>query len=192
MVIQPKHFVRQHLYHDLASQKVGLLFRLADYRTSSNASVMSNTSPKHGLNRGQRQLSFALRKQASFDMLGEEHIHITGTADERSTIVYRALTELSQKIRSLPSPVQQDKARSIWVRKWFVGEMSVRWLTSRLLLSYEVSQGSTVPRQALYHSYGVICREHNLRAMNSASFGKAVRSAFQGIKTRRLGVRGNR
>lgn len=50
---------------------------------------------------------------------------------------------------------------------------------------------STVPRQGLYSSYSKSCEEFGLKAVNSASFGKAVRGTFPGIKTRRLGVRGN-
>lgn len=35
------------------------------------------------------------------------------------------------------------------------------------------------------------CKDFGLRPINSASFGKVVRSTFLGIRTRRLGVRGN-
>lgn len=62
----------------------------------------------------------------------------------------------------------------------------------RLQLSYTVSPSHTVPRQGLYASYAASSEEYGVRAINSASFGKAVRNAFPGIKTRRLGVRGNR
>lgn len=51
--------------------------------------------------------------------------------------------------------------------------------------------GFTVPRQGLYHSYTMSCKDFGLRPINSASFGKVVRSTFLGIRTRRLGVRGN-
>jgi hypothetical protein len=35
------------------------------------------------------------------------------------------------------------------------------------------------------------CADYGVSAINSASFGKAVRGAYPGIKTRRLGNRGN-
>lgn len=35
------------------------------------------------------------------------------------------------------------------------------------------------------------CKEHNLDAVNAASFGKLIRSVFTGLRTRRLGTRGN-
>lgn len=64
-------------------------------------------------------------------------------------------------------------------------------LTTRLKLSYTPVNGFTVPRQGLYHSYTMSCKDFGLRPINSASFGKVVRSTFLGIRTRRLGVRGN-
>ena len=48
-----------------------------------------------------------------------------------------------------------------------------------------------MPRQGLYNSYSLSCEEYGVRPINSASFGKAVKAAFPGIKTRRLGHRGN-
>ena len=59
-------------------------------------------------------------------------------------------------------------------------------------MSYTLATGYSVPRQGLYHSYTLSCDEYDIKPINAASFGKAVRSAFPGIKTRRLGVRGNR
>lgn len=35
------------------------------------------------------------------------------------------------------------------------------------------------------------CNEHTLDAVNAASFGKLIRSVFTGLRTRRLGTRGN-
>ncbi|VDM81978.1 unnamed protein product, partial [Strongylus vulgaris] len=35
------------------------------------------------------------------------------------------------------------------------------------------------------------CHEHKLDAVNAASFGKLIRSVFNGLRTRRLGTRGN-
>lgn len=35
------------------------------------------------------------------------------------------------------------------------------------------------------------CNEHKLDAVNAASFGKLIRSVFTGLRTRRLGTRGN-
>lgn len=35
------------------------------------------------------------------------------------------------------------------------------------------------------------CNENKLDAVNAASFGKLIRSVFNGLRTRRLGTRGN-
>lgn len=35
------------------------------------------------------------------------------------------------------------------------------------------------------------CNEHKLEPVNAASFGKLIRSVFSGLRTRRLGTRGN-
>ena len=70
-------------------------------------------------------------------------------------------------------------------------QVSLTDLEFRLRLSYTQDVNSTVPRQGLYHSYTTSCAEYGVKPINSASFGKAVRNAFAGIKTRRLGVRGN-
>ncbi|RXK36399.1 hypothetical protein M231_06365 [Tremella mesenterica] len=149
-------------------------------RTSSNTSNMSamKTSPRPMLSRAKRSSSLALRKQASFDLLSASDIKLVGSAAEREEMVRRDLTQKAEQVKCLPATSQQDKARALWVKRW-------------LNLSYTTAAGYTVPRQGLYHSYTVSCDEYGLKPINSASFGKAVRSAFAGIKTRRLGVRGN-
>jgi hypothetical protein len=62
----------------------------------------------------------------------------------------------------------------------------------RLKVSYCLDPRSTVPRQGLCQSFELSCDRYGVEPINSASFGKAVRSAFPGIITRRLGPRGNR
>lgn len=48
-----------------------------------------------------------------------------------------------------------------------------------------------MPRSTLYNHYMRHCNEHKLDAVNAASFGKLIRSVFNGLRTRRLGTRGN-
>ena len=43
----------------------------------------------------------------------------------------------------------------------------------------------------MYSHYLRHCSEHKLEPVNAASFGKLIRSVFLGLKTRRLGTRGN-
>ncbi|XP_052774823.1 DNA-binding protein RFX2-like isoform X3 [Mya arenaria] len=63
----------------------------------------------------------------------------------------------------------------------------VQWLMD----NYETADGVSLPRSTLYNHYLRHCQEQNLDPMNPASFGKLIRSVFLGLRTRRLGTRGN-
>ncbi|KAJ8270450.1 hypothetical protein GJAV_G00114830 [Gymnothorax javanicus] len=60
-----------------------------------------------------------------------------------------------------------------------------------LLDNYETAEGVSLPRCSLYYNYLRHCQEQKLDPVNAASFGKLIRSVFMGLKTRRLGTRGN-
>jgi regulatory factor X len=47
-----------------------------------------------------------------------------------------------------------------------------------------------VPRGRVYANYASRCATERITVLNPASFGKLVRVLFPGLKTRRLGVRG--
>ncbi|XP_072225120.1 MHC class II regulatory factor RFX1a isoform X3 [Leuresthes tenuis] len=64
---------------------------------------------------------------------------------------------------------------------------TVQWL----LDNYETAEGVSLPRSTLYCHYLLHCQEQKLEAVNAASFGKLIRSVFMGLRTRRLGTRGN-
>ncbi|XP_031558345.1 DNA-binding protein RFX2-like isoform X2 [Actinia tenebrosa] len=63
----------------------------------------------------------------------------------------------------------------------------VQWL----LENYETADGVSLPRSTLYNHYLTHCQTHKLDPVNAASFGKLIRSVFLGLRTRRLGTRGN-
>ncbi len=48
----------------------------------------------------------------------------------------------------------------------------------------------SVPRGRVYAHYASRCAAERITVLNPASFGKLVRVLFPGLKTRRLGVRG--
>jgi len=48
----------------------------------------------------------------------------------------------------------------------------------------------SVPRGRVYANYALKCANERITVLNPASFGKLVRVLFPGLKTRRLGVRG--
>lgn len=60
-----------------------------------------------------------------------------------------------------------------------------------LLDNYETAEGVSLPRSTLYSHYLRHCHEQKLDPVNAASFGKLIRSIFMGLRTRRLGTRGN-
>ncbi|XP_062866722.1 MHC class II regulatory factor RFX1 isoform X2 [Trichomycterus rosablanca] len=64
---------------------------------------------------------------------------------------------------------------------------TLQWLCE----NYETSEGVSLPRCTLYCHYLLHCQEAKLEPVNAASFGKLIRSVFMGLRTRRLGTRGN-
>ncbi|KAM4039657.1 MHC class II regulatory factor RFX1 isoform 2-T2 [Anomaloglossus baeobatrachus] len=64
---------------------------------------------------------------------------------------------------------------------------TVQWL----LDNYETAEGVSLPRSTLYCHYLLHCQDQKLEPVNAASFGKLIRSVFMGLRTRRLGTRGN-
>lgn len=66
---------------------------------------------------------------------------------------------------------------------------------TNLLLPCRINQVCTrgkgsVPRGRVYANYASKCATERITVLNPASFGKLVRVLFPGLKTRRLGVRG--
>ncbi|XP_035710637.1 DNA-binding protein RFX2 isoform X6 [Folsomia candida] len=68
-----------------------------------------------------------------------------------------------------------------------VSPTTVQWL----LDNYETAEGVSLPRSTLYSHYLRHCSDDKLDPVNAASFGKLIRSVFVGLRTRRLGTRGN-
>ncbi|KAJ3010671.1 hypothetical protein HKX48_007293 [Thoreauomyces humboldtii] len=85
------------------------------------------------------------------------------------------LEQLAQKA-AMTGP-QADKARSILVTQWLVA-------------NYEQCEKNSIPRSNLYDHYCSYCLESKIDPVNSASFGKLIRTVFPEIRTRRLGTRG--
>uniref|UniRef100_A0A674DHG8 Transcription factor RFX3 n=1 Tax=Salmo trutta TaxID=8032 RepID=A0A674DHG8_SALTR len=79
---------------------------------------------------------------------------------------------------SAPHPATQTTRASPSTLQW-------------LLDNYETAEGVSLPRSTLYNHYLRHCQEQKLDPVNAASFGKLIRSIFMGLRTRRLGTRGN-
>ena len=65
--------------------------------------------------------------------------------------------------------------------------ITVQWLID----NFEPAEGCSLRRSTLYNYYLHHCNEQKLEPVNPASFGKLIRSVFLGLRTRRLGTRGN-
>lgn len=68
-----------------------------------------------------------------------------------------------------------------------LAHLQIKWLSR----NYETADGVSLPRSTLYNHYMQHCNEQKLEPVNAASFGKLIRSVFSGLRTRRLGTRGN-
>ncbi|XP_023034155.2 DNA-binding protein RFX2 isoform X2 [Drosophila willistoni] len=68
-----------------------------------------------------------------------------------------------------------------------IASATIKWLSR----NYETADGVSLPRSTLYNHYMQHCNEQKLEPVNAASFGKLIRSVFSGLRTRRLGTRGN-
>ncbi|XP_048687136.1 DNA-binding protein RFX2 isoform X3 [Caretta caretta] len=99
---------------------------------------------------------------------------------------------LSLTSRSSPATLEMaienlQKNEGITSHKSSLLNSHLQWL----LDNYETAEGVSLPRSSLYNHYLRHCQEHKLDPVNAASFGKLIRSVFMGLKTRRLGTRGN-
>jgi len=68
-----------------------------------------------------------------------------------------------------------------------VSPTTIQWL----IQNYETAEGVSLPRSTLYSHYQRHCAETKQEPVNAASFGKLIRSVFLGLRTRRIGTRGN-
>ncbi|KAM6467323.1 DNA-binding protein RFX2 isoform 3-T7 [Liasis olivaceus] len=100
---------------------------------------------------------------------------------------------LSHTSRSSPATLEMaienlQKTEGITSHKsTLLNSHQLQWL----LDNYETAEGVSLPRSSLYNHYLRHCQEHKLDPVNAASFGKLIRSVFMGLRTRRLGTRGN-
>uniref|UniRef100_A0A673TI74 DNA-binding protein RFX2 n=1 Tax=Suricata suricatta TaxID=37032 RepID=A0A673TI74_SURSU len=99
---------------------------------------------------------------------------------------------LAHASRSSPATLEMaienlQKSEGITSHKSGLLHSHLQWL----LDNYETAEGVSLPRSSLYNHYLRHCQEHKLDPVNAASFGKLIRSVFMGLRTRRLGTRGN-
>ncbi|KAH7122722.1 hypothetical protein B0J11DRAFT_346920 [Dendryphion nanum] len=88
----------------------------------------------------------------------------------------RKLKEVAQEVIATDRTARAEKSKQLFAMLW--------------LQSACKKSKSSVPRNRVYSNYAERCATERVIPLNPASFGKLVRVIFPGIKTRRLGVRG--
>ncbi|XP_072137864.1 transcription factor RFX3-like isoform X4 [Mobula birostris] len=124
---------------------------------------------------------------ATIEMAIETLQKSDGLTAHRSTLLNSHAGMLPQSQAVTVKKVEMDtwkKAVLVMVQLWGT---KLQWL----LDNYETAEGVSLPRSTLYNHYLRHCQEQKLDPVNAASFGKLIRSIFMGLRTRRLGTRGN-
>ncbi|KAK4156471.1 hypothetical protein C8A00DRAFT_12588 [Chaetomidium leptoderma] len=88
----------------------------------------------------------------------------------------RTLEEVAHELLGNDRGPNSERARQVFAMLW-------------INLVCSTGKGS-VPRGRVYANYASRCATERITVLNPASFGKLVRVLFPGLKTRRLGVRG--
>ncbi|KAH9904709.1 RFX DNA-binding domain-containing protein [Xylariomycetidae sp. FL2044] len=89
---------------------------------------------------------------------------------------HRQLEEVAKELHGNERGPNSERARQVFAMLW---------------LNQVCDKGKgSVPRGRVYANYASRCATERITVLNPASFGKLVRVLFPGLKTRRLGVRG--
>ncbi|KAI0438552.1 RFX DNA-binding domain-containing protein [Xylaria telfairii] len=89
---------------------------------------------------------------------------------------HRQLEDVAKELHGNERGPNSERARQVFAMLW---------------LSQVCTKGKgSVPRGRVYANYASRCATERITVLNPASFGKLVRVLFPGLKTRRLGVRG--
>ncbi|CAG7558612.1 unnamed protein product [Fusarium equiseti] len=89
---------------------------------------------------------------------------------------HRALNEVAQELHGNERGPNSERTRQVFAMLW--------------INSVCATGKGSVPRGRVYANYASQCANERITVLNPASFGKLVRVLFPGLKTRRLGVRG--
>ncbi|KAL2021219.1 hypothetical protein VTK56DRAFT_7406 [Thermocarpiscus australiensis] len=99
--------------------------------------------------------------------------------------------EMRQLFHSNKHRTLQDVARELHGNERGPNAERARQIFALLWINQTCSPGKgSVPRGRVYANYASRCATERITVLNPASFGKLVRVLFPGLKTRRLGVRG--
>ncbi|XP_014261272.1 DNA-binding protein RFX2 isoform X3 [Cimex lectularius] len=136
--------------------------------------IQQGVETEHGIIAGARASPQTVSADVTYLVPG-------GTNGATSTVT-GATSVVTGTTSALDDPGQPNIAHATRV-----SPTTVQWL----LENYETAEGVSLPRSTLYNHYLRHCYDNKLDPVNAASFGKLIRSVFLGLRTRRLGTRGN-
>ncbi|XP_061739537.1 DNA-binding protein RFX2 isoform X4 [Nerophis ophidion] len=115
-------------------------------------------------------------------------VQATGSVQKGGQVQQLSVSRGQQVPQQLEMAIENlQKSEGIASHKSSLLNSHLQWL----LDNYETAEGVSLPRCSLYNHYLRHCQEQKLDPVNAASFGKLIRSVFMGLRTRRLGTRGN-
>ena len=106
---------------------------------------------------------------------------------------HRGLQDVAGELHGNERGPNSERTRQVFAMLWYailVHQRDKHVLTSRRINSVCSTGKGSVPRGRVYANYASRCATERITVLNPASFGKLVRVLFPGLKTRRLGVRG--
>ncbi|KAH7033430.1 putative cephalosporin C regulator 1 [Microdochium trichocladiopsis] len=172
--------------------------------TSMQSSMGPGASfPQHGLSHGMPADSFATAN-ASFtepdsqmmddndegDSFAGLPSSTKGAGASSRTSANNEL-EMRQLFQSSKHRNLQEVAKELHGNERGPNSERTRQVFAMLWINQVCSKGKgSVPRGRVYANYASRCATERITVLNPASFGKLVRVLFPGLKTRRLGVRG--
>lgn len=113
----------------------------------------------------------------------------------------RSLQDVAEELHGNERGPNSERTRQVFAMLWYVARLFRTAMSGPLCFRVEsnplcrinqvCSKGKgSVPRGRVYANYASRCATERITVLNPASFGKLVRVLFPGLKTRRLGVRG--
>lgn len=106
---------------------------------------------------------------------------------------HRSLQDVATELHGNERGPNSERTRQVFAMLWYVNQLTVAccWILTVDRINQVCSTGKgSVPRGRVYANYASRCATERITVLNPASFGKLVRVLFPGLKTRRLGVRG--
>ncbi len=107
---------------------------------------------------------------------------------------HRTLQDVAGELHGNERGPNSERTRQVFAMLWYETRPFSRLAarnTKLIRINSVCSKGKgSVPRGRVYANYASRCATERITVLNPASFGKLVRVLFPGLKTRRLGVRG--